>query len=338
MRMPPQHQYIQRHSGAVVTESLFSDRLVNLVYSHGREFAPSLFRQLTSRRSNDLWAYLNYDLTVGNPRRAARRVMRSLGIDQSECMAADALGSPRQVFERQIRYWACRPMAAAEDQVVSPADARMIFGSLSRQSLLFLKEKFFALEELVGGDKPIWRRAFEEGQFAIFRLTPEKYHYNHLPVSGIVRDIYKIDGDFHSCNPGAVVEMVQPYSKNRRVVTIVDTDVAEGSGVGLVAMIEIVALMIGDIVQCYSPRRYETPRPLTPGCFAKRGQPKSLYRPGSSVDVLLFQKGRIRFCEDLRRNLRHPGARSRFSEGFGRRLVETDVAVRSTIAHKGLSP
>ncbi len=338
MRMPPQHQYIQRHSGAVVTESLFSDRLVNLVYSHGREIAPSLFRQLTSRRSNDLWAYLNYDLTAGNPRRAARRVMRSLGIDQSECVAADALASPRQVFERQIRYWACRPMAAAEDQVVSPADARMIFGSLSRQSLLFLKEKFFTLEELVGGDKPIWRRAFEEGQFAIFRLTPEKYHYNHLPVSGIVRDIYKIEGDFHSCNPGAVVEMVQPYSKNRRVVTIVDTDVAEGSGVGLVAMIEIVALMIGDIVQCYSPRRYETPRPLAPGCFAKRGQPKSLYRPGSSVDVLLFQKGRIRFCEDLRRNLRHPGARSRFSEGFGRRLVETDVAVRSTIAHKGISP
>ena len=334
MRILPQHQYVQRHSGAVVTENLFSDRLVNLVYSRGREIAPHLFRQLTSRRSNDLWAYLNYDLTAGNPRRAACRVIRRLGIDLNECVDAASLRSPRRVFERQIRYWACRPMAAAEDQVVSPADARMVFGSLARQSLLFLKEKFFGLEELLGSDKPVWRRAFEAGPFAIFRLTPEKYHYNHLPVSGIVRDIYSIDGAFHSCNPGAVVRMVQPYSKNRRVVTIVDTDVADGSGVGLVAMIEIVALMIGDIVQCYSPRRYETPQPLTPGGFARRGQPKSLYRPGSSVDVLLFQKGRIRFCDDLKRNLRHPGARSRFSEGFGRRLVETDVAVRSTIAHK----
>ena len=245
MRMLPEHQYIQRHSGAVVTEGLVSDRLVNLIYSRGREIAPSLFRQLTSRRSNDLWAYLNYDLTAGSPRRAAQRVIRSLGIDLRECVDAHSLATPRQVFERQIRYWACRPMAAAEDEVVSPADARMVFGSLSRQSFLFLKEKFFAFEELLGGDKPVWYRAFEKGQFAIFRLTPEKYHYNHLPVSGIVRDIYTIDGAFHSCNPGAVVQMVQPYSKNRRVVTVVDTDVADGSGVGLVATISITIPMAG---------------------------------------------------------------------------------------------
>ncbi|MDJ0809533.1 MAG: phosphatidylserine decarboxylase [Desulfobacterales bacterium] len=328
------HQYIQRDSGTVVTENLLSDRLVNLVYSRGREIAPKLFHQLTSRRSNDLWAYLNFDLTAGNPRRAARRIIRSLGIDLSECVAADTLTSPRKVFERQIRYWACRPMAAAEDQVVAPADARMVFGSLARQSLFFLKEKFFDFQELLGADKPDWRGAFKDGEFAILRLTPEKYHYNHLPVSGSVRDIYTLDGAFHSCNPGAVVQMVQPYSKNRRVVTIIDTDVDGGSGVGLVAMIEIVALMIGDIVQCYSATRYDNPGPITPGGFLNRGQPKSLYRPGSSVDVLLFQQNRVRFCDDLVRNQRHPGVQSRFSEGFGRRLVETDVTVRSTIAHK----
>jgi phosphatidylserine decarboxylase len=334
MSAPSQHQYIQRHSGAVITENLIADRLVHLVYSRGREIAPHLFRQLTSRRSSDLWAFLNFDLTAGHPRRAARRLIRSLGIDLDECLAAEALTNPRRVFERQIRYWQCRPMAAGEDQVVSPADARVVFGSLARQSLFFLKEKFFDFEELLGVDKPDWLRVFADGQFAIFRLTPEKYHYNHLPVSGTVRDSYEVDGAFHSCNPGAVVQMVQPYSKNRRVVTVLDTDVPGGSGIGLVAMIEIVALMIGDIVQCYSESAYHDPVPATPGLFVRRGQPKSLYRPGSSVDVLLFQKNRIRFCEDLERNLRHPAARSRFSEGFGRRLVETDVAVRSTIAFK----
>ncbi|MBL0712454.1 MAG: phosphatidylserine decarboxylase [Desulfosarcina sp.] len=328
------HQYIRRDSGAVVTENLFSDRLVNLFYSNGREIAPRLFRQLTSRRSNDLWAFLNFDLTAGNPRRAARWVIRSLGIDLAECLAADKLSSPRQVFERRIRYWQCRPMTETEDHVVSPADARVIIGSLARQSLLFLKEKFFNFDELLGFDKPFWCQAFQDGNFAIFRLTPEKYHYNHLPVSGRVRDIYEIEGAFHSCNPGAVVRMVRPYSKNRRVVTILDTDVPGGSGVGLVAMIEVVALMIGDIVQCYSDTRYDDPAPVTRGLFVRRGQPKSLYRPGSSVDVLFFQKSRIRFCDDLKRNLRHPGAQSRFSEGFGARLVETDVRVRSTIAFK----
>jgi phosphatidylserine decarboxylase len=328
------HQYIQRDSGAVVTENLFSDRLVNLVYARGREKAPRLFHQLTSRRSNDLWAFIHFDLTFGHPRRAARRIIHSLGIDLSECLAPGALTSPRRVFERQIRYWRCRPMAADGAQVVSPADARMILGSRARQSLFFLKEKFFDYDELLGHDKSEWRQAFADGPFAIFRLTPEKYHYNHFPVSGRVIDFYAIDGAFHSCNPGAVVQMVQPYSKNRRVVTVIDTGVPGGSGIGLVIMIEIVALMIGEIVQCYSAEHYANPAPVTPGLFVKRGQPKSLYRPGSSVDVLLFQKNRIRFCEDLKRNLHNAGVQSRFSQGFGRQLVETDVKVRSTIAYK----
>ena len=187
---------------------------------------------------------------------------------------------------------------------------------------------------MLGTDKPDWRQAFADGQFAIFRLTPEKYHYNHFPVSGRIIDTYTIDGAFHACNPGAVVMMVRPYSKNRRVVTVIDTDAPGGSGVGLVGMIEVVALMIGDIVQCYSASRYADPVAVTPGLFVKRGQPKSLYRPGSSVDVLLFQKNRIRFCDDLKRNLHTPGVQSRFAEGFGRPLVETDVHVRATIAFK----
>jgi hypothetical protein len=34
-------------------------------------------------------------------------------------------------------------------------------------------------------DSP-WLPAFDRGDFAIFRLTPDKYHYNHVPVSGEV--------------------------------------------------------------------------------------------------------------------------------------------------------
>jgi phosphatidylserine decarboxylase len=97
-------------------------------------------------------------------------------------------------------------------------------------------------------------------------------------------------------------------------------------------MIEVVALMVGEIVQCYSDERYERPRPVRPGMFLKRGAPKSVYRPGSSTDVLLFQAGRVSFAPDLVRNLRRPGVQSRFTQGFGTQLVETDVKVRSWLA------
>ena len=164
------------------------------------------------------------------------------------------------------------------------------------------------------------------------RLTPEKYHYNHFPVSGRVIDFCCLEGGYHACNPAAVIAAVTPYSKNKRVVTIIDTDVAGGSGVGLVAMVEIVALMIGEIVQCYSDFRYDDPVPVQKGMTVRRGRPKSLFRPGSSVDVLFFQKDRIRFDQDLIDNRNRPDIQSRYTLGFHKPLVETDVQVRSSIA------
>jgi hypothetical protein len=65
--------------------------------------------------------------------------------------------------------------------------------------------------------------------------------------------------------------------------------------------------------------------------FLLKGQPKSLFRPGSSTTALVFQKGRIQFSSDLLRNLTRAGVQSRFSQGFGKSLVETDVQVRATI-------
>jgi phosphatidylserine decarboxylase len=128
--------------------------------------------------------------------------------------------------------------------------------------------------------------------------------------------------------------MVTPYSKNRRVVTIINTDVEGGTKIGMVAFVEVVAMMIGRIEQCYSDNGYEEPVGVEPGLFMKKGRPKSLYRPGSSTDIVLFQKGRVEFSEDLARNSRYGHPENRFSSGFGVSLVETAVACRSTIAKR----
>ena len=58
----------------------------------------------------------------------------------------------------------------------------------------------------------------------------------------------------------------------------------------------------------------------------QRGLPKSLYRPGSSTTVLIFQSGRARFADDLVQNRFRSGVQSRFSQGFGRPLVEKSTA------------
>ena len=329
------HQYIDRETSSVATEHLIADPLINRLYSSARENAPLLFKAATSRRMSAILGFLNFDMPLKgrNPGNIDR--IRAMGIDSEECLdRPELLNTARKLFERKIRYRQCRPMPPETDRIVSPADARMIVGSFDRHDALFLKEKFFSFNELIGEDKYQWIKAFEGGEFALFRLTPDKYHYNHVPVSGRVSDIYAIDGLCHSCNPGAVVSMVTPFSKNRRVVTIIDTDVPGGTGIGLVAMIEIVAMMIGDIVQCYSTHGYDDPLDLSSGMFVERGCPKSLYRPGSSVDVLIFQKNRILFSADILANMQRRDVSSRYTLHFRSPLVETDVKVRSEIGRK----
>jgi phosphatidylserine decarboxylase len=327
------HQYIERRSGRIVTESLIADRLVRWLYGAAREKAPLLFKALTSARSSQLLSYVNFDCPPKRKETSTRKLAADLGVDLQECVSPQhCLQSARELFERQIRFWTCRPMPQDPGLVVSPADAKILVGSLDKTESLFLKEKFFTYDELLGPSKRRWRKAFQKGDYAVLRLTPEKYHYNHLPVSGQIVDFYTIDGDYHSCNPAAVVATVTPYSKNKRVVTIIDTDVSGGTGIGLVAMVEIVALMIGEIVQCYSSHRYERPITIERGLIVHRGQPKSLFRPGSSVDVLFFQKNRIEFDKDLVRNCQRGDVNSRYTQGFQKPLVETDVQVRSSIA------
>ncbi|NOY12514.1 MAG: phosphatidylserine decarboxylase [Deltaproteobacteria bacterium] len=327
------HQYIERSSGRVCDEPLFGDRLVRWLYHPVREKAPQLFKLLTGPHSSQLLGFFNYDLALSARVLGNRQFLQNTGFELGECFEPpESLNTARKVFERKICYWDCRPLAEDPQSVVSPADARVIVGSLDETSSLEIKGKFFAFDELLGADKEPWLHCFRGGDYALFRLTPDKYHYNHTPVAGRVIDHYAIDGSYHSCNPQAIVRETTPFSKNRRVVTIFDTDVEGGSGVGKVAMLEIVALMIGGIDQCYSLKAYDNPQPIKVGMFVEKGCPKSLYRPGSSTDVLLFESGRVNFATDLLNNRLRQDVNSRFSAGFQKPLVETDIPVRSLLA------
>jgi phosphatidylserine decarboxylase len=330
-----QHQYIERDTGRIRLEQLYGDGILKYLYSEKREEAGLVYQLLGSPWISALLGWATYDLTFGRNISRIQRFVNECGIDLSECVEeAGSFVTARKIFERQIRYWQCRPMEDNASAIVSPADSRVLIGSLKPDSSLFLKGKFFQCPELFGSGQERWWNAFLDGDFVICRLTPEKYHYSHTPVAGVVYDFYETDGCYHSGNPTAVITLATPYSKNKRIVTVINTDVSEGTGIGLVAMFEIVALMVGDVVQCYSREAYDDPSPLDTGMFIEKGQPKSLFRPGSSTIVLLFQKNRVEFSSDLIRNLTRTDVKTRYSEGLGRPLVETNIKVRSAIGHR----
>jgi len=326
------HQYVERESRTVRNEDFLGQRSIRFIYSHLRENAPLMFRIVSSARTSRMLAFINFSNLLNERLNGSQSFLKATGIDLRECAETLAhLDTPQKIFERKIRYWECRPMPNDPAAVVSPCDARMLVGSSDAASGIFIKEKFFDFEELLGRNKKTWLNILDQGEFAVFRLTPDLYHYNHTPVAGKILDFYSIAGRYHACHPDAVVSLVTPYSKNKRFVTIIDTDVPGGTQVGIVAMVEVVALMIGDVVQCYSEKEYESPIPVGTGIFVKKGCPKSLFRPGSSTVVLIFQPGRIRFNDDIVWNMRLPGVESILSRSFSQPLVETDVKVRNII-------
>jgi phosphatidylserine decarboxylase len=327
------HQYIDRRTRQVCDERLYGDLLVRALYSDAFEHAPLLVSAASSRWISNALSILSYNTLMRGKGTGLKRFLRQAGVDLAECVKEpETLDTAKELFERQIRFWSCRPMPDNPAVVVCPVDSRVIVGSLRETSTIFIKEKFFDFAELLNSDRRQWLDAFRNGDFAVFRLTPEKYHYVHVPASGQVADFFEIDGRYHSCNPQATVSLITPYSKNRRVVTILQTDVPDGPHIGLIAIIEVVALMVGQIEQCYSEMHYDFPRPMLAGMFLKRGQPKSLFRPGSSTVILLFQEGRIEFARDLILNRFRKDVKSRFSLGFDQTIVETDVLVRSELA------
>jgi len=327
-----EHQYVDRVTGNVVREHLLANSMIRALYSPALEKAPLLTRMASSRCFSRVLGYLNYDNLLSSRATGMLKFLRQSGIPLSEFVGnLSEYDTARKIFERQIRYWNCRPLPADARAITCPADARVLLGSLEKSSGLYLKQKFFSFPELLGEGSP-WERSFAGGDYAVLRLTPEKYHYTHSPVSGRVLDFYSVEGRYYPCNPNASVQLITPVSKNRRVVTVLETDTPNGLLVGKVAMIEVVALMIGQIEQRYSEHRYENPRSLEKGMFLQTGAPKALFRPGSSTVVLLFQRGRVRFASDLVDYQRRGEVHSRFSLTLGEPLTETDVAVRSLLA------
>ena len=328
------HQYVERATESVADERLLANKFIRTLYSPKLESAPLLWKLASSRYMSEVLGYLNYDNALSARLSGMRRFLRRCGINAGELVDDPAtLDTLRKVFERKIRYWECRPLPRKERCVVCPADSRVMLGSLRESSGLFLKGKFFDFPELLGCEGSCWAPRFADGDFAVFRLTPEHYHYTHVPAAGNVADFFAVGGRYHSCNPNAAVQLLTPYSKNRRVVTVIDTDCDGGEQIGYIAMIEVVALMVGQIEQRYSEQQYDGPQPMQTGLLLQKGAPKALFRPGSSTVVLLFQPRRISFARDLVRNQQRPGVRSHYAAKFGLPVIETDVKVRTLLAH-----
>jgi hypothetical protein len=57
-------QYIERNTARVVTEKLYRDKLVHLIWSDERENVSILFNRLSSARMSNLLGFFTYDMPL----------------------------------------------------------------------------------------------------------------------------------------------------------------------------------------------------------------------------------------------------------------------------------
>lgn len=181
-------------------------------------------------------------------------------------------------FTRRIRPEK-RPFPTDTRLLASPCDGLATVIPLLEHTVLRVKDTPYTLESLLKSKKSAAR--FTDGTALILRLTVADYHRYCYPVSGRKTVNRHIDGKFHTVNPIAN-DYYPIYRENTREYTRLLSP-----WYGSILQMEVGALCVGRIIN-YDEKAV---------VFA--GQEKGRFEFGGSTILLLFEKGRIRFREDL---------------------------------------
>ncbi len=181
----------------------------------------------------------------------------------------------------------CRPIAAASNAIVSPADGAIAqFGKIQQQQIIQAKGHDYSVQDLIGGDAYLAQR-FTNGNFATIYLAPIDYHRVHMPYSGKLVKMLYVPGCLFSVNDQAAANIPNLFARNERLVCIFATDK------GYMALIMVGAMIVGSMetvwAGCVTP-----PHNKKQQVFEYRGNEISLqkgaemarFKLGSTVIVL----------------------------------------------------
>ena len=180
-------------------------------------------------------------------------------------------------FTRRIRP-ELRPVDASPDALVAPCDGLLSVYPIRKGTVIPAKQSMYSIGDLLGGD-PVAAH-FEGGTALVFRLCVNHYHRYCYPDGGRLLRSAFIPGELHPVRPIAL-EQLPVFVRNCREYALLETD-----HLGMVAQIEVGAMLVGKIVNHPAPERFE------------RGDEKGMFLYGGSTVILLIEPGRIDIPEE----------------------------------------
>lgn len=268
-----------RGSDNVVTEKVPGGGFLSFLYGGNPLGRLSLF--LLVKRKVFSVGFGKYMSSSKSKKKIAPFVAKH-GIDLNEYVQPEkGYQSFNDFFYRNIKATA-RPI---EEGVVSPADGRIVaFNSLSDTTKFFVKGSEFGLKSFLCDDN--LSAKYTGGAMLIVRLAPVDYHRYHFPVRGVVGPSKIIKGFYYSVSPLALRKKMEIFCQNQREYSI-----QTSNEYGDVLICDVGATLTGGIVQTYEVDE-----------LAEKGSEKGYFAFGGSTIILLFEKGKIQFSEDLIKN------------------------------------
>ncbi len=186
-------------------------------------------------------------------------------------------------FTRKLKAEA-RPINQALDVFTAPGDGKLlVFPTIDNNQILPIKGLQVSLGSLLGSTARA--SAFAGGSAMVLRLYLMDYHRIHFPCDGTVHRPQKIRGHYYSVSP-VLGNDVNFYSCNKRTRTNFTS-----VNFGKIAFVDIGGFLIASIKHLFKPETR-----------VKKGDEKSLFQFGGSTLVVLFEKNRIKFDQDLMAN------------------------------------
>ena len=271
-------QFFNRYTGEVETEVVYGERWLRFILFN--PFGKIALHTVAKRAWFSCW----YGWRMSRPSSAARvrPFIEQYGITKDEHVkTADAFTSFNDFFYRKLKP-ASRPVDAADDSAVFPADGRHLgFAKASEVERVYVKGQRFDLGRLLGDDK--LAAQFSAGAAVFSRLCPVDYHRFHFPVAGEPGNARLINGPLYSVNPLALRDRLAILWENKRYITEIETQ-----QLGRVLMLEIGATNVGSVHHTFVPTR-----------MVEKGEEKGYFAFGGSATLTLFEPGRVQLAEDL---------------------------------------
>jgi phosphatidylserine decarboxylase len=271
--------YIDRENGQQKTEDVPGGGMLKWLYNTtaGKAALNVLFkRKMVSALGG--W-FMDSKLSAGRVQEFV--IQNKVNLDECQISDVEQFHTFNQFFYRKLKSDA-RPLS---ENIVSPADGKVLaFQSLKDVSSFFVKGSEFTVLDFLQ-DKKLAQK-YKNGSMLIVRLAPADYHRFHFPADGNISESKQINGYYYSVSPLALKKSLEIFCQNLREYSILSTP-----NNGDILISEVGATMVGGITQTYISNSE-----------IKKGDEKGYFSFGGSTLVLLFEKDKIIFDQDLIQN------------------------------------